>query len=315
MNIAKHFEPKRQERQPKHHQLILTNDCAGRVALGIFLLVGSIASSLAGYTIISHVDTAAGTNTYNWMVYNQDQSWGLDGFAIEVPLQTRVLARTIPPPYSNPDRTAYWIMEERYDVSVDPHDGRANVPAPRPGKKWLVWWGQESPSVYPPGTTVTFTLTTDSSLQPGAVRGSAVTYTPQNNPHYYVTWHGEIVGPGAGVADTLPGNSSRTNLQTLVAGVYSILGTNLYGGVANDQGSVAVTPAAVSITLHAGITIEGVPGLAYGIQYNRDLTSNNGWLGLANVILTTPKQIWYDPQPAAQPQRYYRILPGPISIP
>jgi len=106
-----------------------------------------------------------------------------------------------------------------------------------------------------------------------------------------------------------------TNLQTLVAGVYSVLGTNLYGKVTNDEVSLAATPAAVSIAMHAGITIEGVAGLAYGIQYNTDLTSTNGWLGLANVILTTPKQIWYDPQPASQPQRYYRILPGPISIP
>jgi len=206
-------------------------------------------------------------------------------------------------------------MEERYDMSVDPHDGRANVPAPQAGRKWLVWWGQESPSVYPPGTTVTFTLTTDSSVQPGAVRSSAVTYTPQNNPHYYVTCHGEIVGPSAGVADALPANLMGTNLQTLVAGVYSVLGTNLYGKVTNDEVSLAATPAAVSIAMHAGITIEGVAGLAYGIQYNTDPTSTNGWLGLANVILTTPKQIWYDPQPASHPQRYYRILPGPISIP
>ena len=75
-----------------------------------------------------------------------------------------------------------------------------------------------------------------------------------------------------------------------------------------------MTPA-VSVIMHAGITLEGVVGLQYGIQYNTDLTDPKGWRGLANVILTTPKQIWFDPEPASTSHRYYRIVPGPISIP
>src|SRR6266542_3072292 len=155
-----------------------------------FCLLASCVSSLAGYLVDSHIESAAGTNRYTWTVYNEDQAWGLVGFAIEVPVQTRVLSRTVPPPYSNPDRTAYWIMGEQFEASVDPHDGKVDIPAPRPGMKWLVWRGMESPSVYPPGTTVTFSVTTDASVGPGIVSGSAVTYTPQNNPHYYDSWLG-----------------------------------------------------------------------------------------------------------------------------
>src|SRR5437016_1493907 len=105
---------------------------AGRTGVAMCLFAGSI-SSWAGYVVDSHVETAAGTNYYSWTVYNEDQSWGLDGFAIEVPVQTRVLAHTVPAPHSNPDRNAYWIMEERYEAWVDAHDGQVSTPAPRPG--------------------------------------------------------------------------------------------------------------------------------------------------------------------------------------
>src|SRR5258708_4330740 len=100
MNIAKSLASLCRKRQPRPHQLPLSiSEWARKVALGICLFAGCTASSFAGYTIKSHVETVAGTNYYTWTVYNQDQPWGLDGFAIEVPLQTRVLGRTIPPPY------------------------------------------------------------------------------------------------------------------------------------------------------------------------------------------------------------------------
>ncbi len=109
---------------------------ARKTGVAICLFAGSI-SAWAGYVVDSHVETAAGTNHYSWTVYNEDQSWGLDGFAIEVPVQTRVLAHTVPAPHANPEG-AYWIMEERYEACVDPHDGKVSIPAPRPGMKLLL---------------------------------------------------------------------------------------------------------------------------------------------------------------------------------
>src|SRR6266478_202739 len=170
----------------------------------------------AAYVVDSHVQTAAGTNHYSWTVYNEDQSWGLDGFAIEVPVQTRVLDHTVPAPHANPDRNAYWIMEERYEAWVDAHDGQVSTPAPRPGMKLLWWWGMESPSVYPPGTTVTFSVTTDSSVGPGIASGSAVTYTPQNNPHYYVSWMGHVLGPSTSAADAAPASMAGSDPKTVL---------------------------------------------------------------------------------------------------
>ncbi|MGH7968358.1 MAG: lectin-like protein, partial [Limisphaerales bacterium] len=172
-----------------------------KMALGICLLAGGIATSFAGYTIKTQVETVAGVNRYTWTVYNQDQSWGLDMFAIEVPAQLKVLAYTVPTPYSNPDRTAYWIMQERQDAWIDPHDARVILPAAQTGRKWLFWWGMESPSVYPPGTTVTFSITADASVKTGHVRGFSATYTPQNNPHYYAPWPEEVLAPSAVATD------------------------------------------------------------------------------------------------------------------
>src|SRR5205085_6621759 len=73
-----------------------------RLAFVICLLVAGI-SARAGYIVDSHIEVTADTNYYTWTVYNQDQSWGLDGFAIEVPVETRILAHSVPAPYSNPD--------------------------------------------------------------------------------------------------------------------------------------------------------------------------------------------------------------------
>ena len=287
---------------------------AGKVGVAISLLAGSI-SSWAGYLVDSHVEAAAGTNRYTWTVYNQDQAWGLDGFAIEVPVQTRVLARTVPPPHSNPYRTAYWIMEERYEAWVDPHDGKVGIPAPQPGMKLLAWWGVEPVSVYPPGTAVTFSLTTDASVGPGVMSGSAVTYTPQKDPHYYVSWRGQMLGPSTSVADAAAAVLTGTDPKRLLPDVRSVLVTGPGSSTTNQSSTLAGLLPAASIALHAGVTVEGVVGFEYGIQFSSDLTETKGWHGLANVILTSPKQVWYDPQPALNPQRYYRVVPGPISIP
>ena len=63
------------------------------------------------------------------------------------------------------------------------------------------------------------------------------------------------------------------------------------------------------------MTIDGVVGQTYGIQTSASLANTNSWAGATNVTLTVPTQIWYDSQPAAQAQHYYRVVPGPISIP
>ena len=106
-----------------------------------------------------------------------------------------------------------------------------------------------------------------------------------------------------------------TNLQLTDAGNYSVVVTNAYGSAISNPAILTINPAGVSLALYSGITIDGVVGLTYGIQYSTDLSNTNGWRGMANVTLGAATELWFDVQPASQPQRYYRVLPGPISVP
>src|SRR5262249_51689284 len=63
-----------------------------------------------------------------------------------------------------------------------------------------------------------------------------------------------------------------------------------------------------------GLMISGVAGQLYGILYTTGFGPANPWIGLTNITLTAATNVWYDPQGATAPQRYYRIVPGPIPI-
>ena len=87
------------------------------------------------------------------------------------------------------------------------------------------------------------------------------------------------------------------------------------GYVISDSATLTMNPAGVALALYAGVTIQGVVGKTYGIQYSADLTQANAWAGLTNLTLTQPVQLWYETQPANQPRRFYRVVPGPIPVP
>ena len=285
-------------------------DTATIVASAILLV--SVASSLAGYTVQTQVEKTSTQIHYTWTVHNQDQSWGLDQFAIDVPRETRVLAHTVPPPYGNPDGNAYWVMVQTREAQVDPHDEREWLPAAKAGRKWIVWEGLQSPSVYPPGTVATFSLTTDASVEPGTIAGTAATYTPQTNPHYYLAFHENVTGPSAVNNAITSSDVTEPSLQMTESefrSLHSII-PDLTGDSNQEVGR-----ASLSIGLYPGLTIKGVVGQTYGIQYTTALGSSAVWRGLANITLSAPTQTWVDPQSASGPQRYYRAVQGPISIP
>jgi hypothetical protein len=107
-----------------------------------------------------------------------------------------------------------------------------------------------------------------------------------------------------------------TNLQATNAGNYSVMVTNDCGTNTSSNAYLTMNPAGVSLALYPGVTIDGVPGLTYGIQYTTDLNNTNSWKGAVNVTLSAPTMLWFDIYPAtSQPQRYYRVVPGPISVP
>jgi hypothetical protein len=107
-----------------------------------------------------------------------------------------------------------------------------------------------------------------------------------------------------------------SDLKDTDAGGYTVTVTDA------DNNSLTSQPAAtltvlpdVSIATYAGLTIRGGVGQTFGIQATTDMTAST-WIGVANVTLTQPAQVWYDSQSTAQqPRRFYRVVAGPISIP
>ncbi len=120
---------------------------------------------------------------------------------------------------------------------------------------------------------------------------------------------------GAAIQDATNAMLVLTNLQVTDGGTFTAVVTDSYGSVTSAPAYLTVNPAGVSIALYAGVTIDGVVGLTYGIQATTNLNQTNLWFGLTNVTLNQPVQLWYDSQPANQPRRFYQVLPGPIPIP
>lgn len=174
------------------------------------------------------------------------------------------------------------------------------------GKKYLLWCGQQPPSAYPPGTSASFSLTIDSSIKPGVVRGVATTYTPQNAPHFYAAFHNRILGPNEMVFEpsALP-TSIFTDVQFHPASPDLSFVPH-----ADTADSSAVN---ASLDVYPDVTIEGGVGSTYGIQFNDDLDAM--WRGLANITLSAPRQLWFDPHSASAPRRFYRVLRGPVVVP
>jgi hypothetical protein len=85
-----------------------------------------------------------------------------------------------------------------------------------------------------------------------------------------------------------------TNLQASDADYYSVTFTNSCGSTASTNVFLTVNPAGVSLALYAGITIGGVAGFTYGIQYTTDLSNTDSWEGIANVTLNSTNGFWLD---------------------
>ena len=119
----------------------------------------------------------------------------------------------------------------------------------------------------------------------------------------------------------LPGatNSSLvlSNLQLTNAGSYTLQVTNTVGVTSTVPAAVSIKVADVSLgvkTNTASLTIGGLVGPTYGIQFATNLTGVSNWFGLTNLILSTPTQTWVVPQPASLPKSYFRVVPGPIQV-
>jgi hypothetical protein len=150
--------------------------------------------------------------------------------------------------------------------------------------------------------------------------GSSASFTPVASgisPLSY-QWQKDGMAVSGATASSL----TLTNLQWTNAGSYTVWVTSASGNATSAPASLGLKVADVAIGLlrtltqnTAGLTIGGVTSQTYGIQAVASLQPTNSWMGLTNLTLSAPTNVWYDPAPAVLPKRFYRVVPGPVSIP
>jgi concanavalin A-like lectin/glucanase superfamily protein/Ig-like domain-containing protein len=113
-----------------------------------------------------------------------------------------------------------------------------------------------------------------------------------------------------------------SSLQATNQGTYYVTITNSLGVATSSNAVIQLKWADWSIsTVTTGsnklvaLKVNGATGQTYGLQSCDALSGENNWAGRTNLTLTSPMQIWSDPQPMVLSNRFYRLLPGPISIP
>ncbi len=117
---------------------------------------------------------------------------------------------------------------------------------------------------------------------------------------------------GVAIADATNPVFSLSSVQFTNGGPYSVVVSSDLGSVTNTA-LLVVIPAGTVMGMCASITITGVPGYTYVIQYTSDLAVTNSWITLTNLTLQQPVELWVDTSTNAGvvPQRFYRVLPGP----
>jgi hypothetical protein len=158
-------------------------------------------------------------------------------------------------------------------------------------------------------------ITTQPQNQTGYLGGSAtfsVSATSISPPVNY-QWQQN----GIPISNATNATLVLTNLQPTNASCYTVVVTDSADNAATSSpANLTLSVAGVNIALYAGVTINGVVGQTYGIQSLTNLGNPNIWIGRTNITLSTPTFLWQDTQPTTtQPQGYYRVVLGPISIP
>jgi len=100
-------------------------------------------------------------------------------------------------------------------------------------------------------------------------------------------------------------NSALTlaNVSLQQSGYYRVMAGNFAGMITSDSASLTVT----RIRTYVGLTISGVVGGSYQIQYMTNL-NNTTWTTLTNIVLPSSPYLFFDADSAESPGRFYRFV-------
>jgi hypothetical protein len=117
---------------------------------------------------------------------------------------------------------------------------------------------------------------------------------------------------GTAITDATNSTLDFASVQVSDGGFYSVVVSSPLGSVTNTAAQLVVNPANISLGLYAGVTIDGVVGYTYGIQYSTNLSDPNSWTTITNLTLTQPAELWVDTSVDARApgvaRRLYRVM-------
>jgi hypothetical protein len=96
------------------------------------------------------------------------------------------------------------------------------------------------------------------------------------------------------------------NLQTNQAGFYSVTVSNSFGSVSSPLARLLVFDACVGIHLYAGLSITGIVGRTYTVDYVTNLAAMN-WTVLASNTFSQPKWLFIDTNTPFDAKKFFRV--------
>jgi hypothetical protein len=113
--------------------------------------------------------------------------------------------------------------------------------------------------------------------------------------------------------NNLPGQTNATltltNVTSQQAGPYTVVVSATAGNVTSSPAVLAIAGGAtLDLHFYAGITIDGVVGLNYRIDYAESLAPTTNWLGLTNLTLPSNPFLLFDIQSTNSSKRFYRAV-------
>lgn len=151
--------------------------------------------------------------------------------------------------------------------------------------------------------------TTNPSEQVGCVgreasfRAAAKIPEPYSDPGESYQWLFNGTNVLAGETNS---GLSLLNLSYADEGFYSCIISNQYGSVISPSSYLRVLDACVGLNLYAGLSITGVVGRTYLVEYVTNATETT-WTPYATNTLTSQSWLFIDTNTRAHPKKFFRV--------
>jgi Immunoglobulin domain len=158
--------------------------------------------------------------------------------------------------------------------------------------------------------TPVFTVQPTNSI---VMLGGTATLTAAASPATGYQWmfNSAPLSDGGGISGSHTATLTISNFSAAQAGVYSVVATNGSPVSQNDRNyasSQGVSVSGESFSLYPVITVNGINGNTYAVQYTTSLTPPVTWTTLTTTTVGTGPAYIVDPATPMGIQRFYRVV-------